>query len=203
VYTPPSPFLSFFHQLIHTYRYNEDCEGVIVSYSNEKILSQHAQVHPYFPYLRVKVLSIVVVFRPLPDARLTGIVNKIGSDYIGLLVLGFINVSIPAKYIKEGIKHRFGEMSWVSNKNEQHRIAVGTRVWFRVKEVLRNGEFMSLTGSLEKSDTGAVGFTVEKEDEEDEKKKKKKRKKEEEEGEVGNGKEKKSESERAKKKKTG
>jgi len=196
VYTPPSPFPSFFH------RYNEDCEGVIVSYSNEKILSQHAQVHPYFPYLRVKVLSIVVVFQPLPAARLTGVVNKIGSDYIGLLVLGFINVSIPAKYIKEEIKPRFGEMSWVSNKNEQHRIAVGTRVWFRAKEVLRNGEFMSLTGSLETCDTGAVGFTVEKEDEEDEKKKKKKkRKKEEEEEEVGNGKEKKSESERAKKKK--
>lgn len=187
MYTPPSIKL-------HTYRYNEDCEGVIVSYSNEKISSQHAQVHPYFPYLRVKVLCTVVVFQPLQDARLTGIVNKIGSDYIGLLVLGFINVSIPAKYIKKDIKPRFGEMSWVSSKNEQHRIAVGIRVWFRVKEVLRNGEFMSLTGSLDTSDTGAVGFTVEKDDGEDEKKRKKKRKKEEKEEAVGNGKEKKCES---------
>lgn len=45
-------------------------DGVPLSISNEKILTQQAHIHPYFPLVRVDVTADVVLFKPQLGTRL-------------------------------------------------------------------------------------------------------------------------------------
>ncbi len=51
-------------------RYNEDLDGVLLSYSSERILTHQAHIHPYFPLVRVEVAADAVLFRPQAGMRL-------------------------------------------------------------------------------------------------------------------------------------
>ncbi|KAL4520007.1 hypothetical protein Ndes2526B_g01441 [Nannochloris sp. 'desiccata'] len=138
-------------------KYNDNLNGVVLSYSNEKVVSQTALVHPYFPLARLVVSATLVVFRPYSGARLIGIVNKLSDDFIGVVVLGFVNVVIKAPEIRSDLKRPvFGSSSWVSTKNPSHEIRVGDSIAFRVVEVKHEGTYVTLTGSLREKDTGNV-----------------------------------------------
>ena len=86
-----------------------------------------------------------------------GTVNKVGADYVGVLVLGFINASIGADRIRKDLVPQVGEGAWVSRRDPSHRMAVGTEVAFTLVEVARHGDFISLVGALmAPGTTGAV-----------------------------------------------
>ncbi len=51
-------------------RWNEDLEGVLLAFRNERVLTQAATIHPYFPFVRLEVAAEVAVFRPRPGMRL-------------------------------------------------------------------------------------------------------------------------------------
>lgn len=51
-------------------RWNEDLEGVLLAFCNERVLTQAATIHPYFPFVRLEVAAEVTVFRPRPGMRL-------------------------------------------------------------------------------------------------------------------------------------
>lgn len=51
-------------------RWNEDLDGVLLSFRNERVLTQAATIHPYFPFVRLEVAAEVAVFRPRPGMRL-------------------------------------------------------------------------------------------------------------------------------------
>ena len=138
-------------------RYNDDFDGVVLSYANERVSTQHARVHPYFPYIRVGISADLIIFKPQVGARLLGSVSKIGADYIGLLVFGFINVVLARSDIRSDMRPDLDENCWKSTKSPEHKMEVGTDVWFRVKSMSCCGDFMSLTGLLKEADTGAVG----------------------------------------------
>ncbi len=141
------------------FRYNENLNGVVLAYSDERVVSQTALVHPYFPLARLVVSATLTVFRPFPGARLTGIVNKLSDDYIGLVVMGFMNVVVKAPDVRSDLKSpSFGSSSWVSSKNPSHQISVGDSIAFRVVEVKHEGTYVTLTGSLKEKDTGNVSI---------------------------------------------
>ena len=43
---------------------------MLLSYSNERILTHQAHIHPYFPLVRVEVAADAVLFRPQAGMRL-------------------------------------------------------------------------------------------------------------------------------------
>lgn len=139
-------------------RYSEDLEGVLLSYRNERVLTQAASIHPYFPFVRVEVAADVVLFRPCLGMRLVGTVNKVGADYIGVLVLGFMNAAIAADAIRPEFRPRLAEHCWASTKAAAHRLEAGTKVHFDVQAVRHHGAFVSIAGSLQQPGTGAEGF---------------------------------------------
>lgn len=51
-------------------RYNDDFDGVILAVDNERIITQRAHVHPYFPLVRVDVEADVLLFKPRVGMRL-------------------------------------------------------------------------------------------------------------------------------------
>lgn len=134
--------------------YDEELDGVPIAHSDVRILSQSGSVHPYFPLIRVVVAADFVVFRPRPGARVTGRVNKISEDYIGLVVLGFMNAVIKRDAIRMDFHPVLSRQVWESRADPSHVIAVGDVVRFKIVTVEHNGPFASLLGALMSSDTG-------------------------------------------------
>lgn len=42
----------------------------MLSYARERLLTQAAAIHPYFPFVRVEVVADIVLFRPRPGMQL-------------------------------------------------------------------------------------------------------------------------------------
>ncbi|CAL8468773.1 g8314 [Coccomyxa elongata] len=156
-------------------RWNHDLDGVMLSYSNAVLESTEARIHPYFPYFHVDVTADVHLFSPAPGYVITGRVNKIGADYIGLLILGVFNAAIGHQNIRAEFQHSAADNSWVSRKKSGHRIEEGTDVIFTVHTVQNEGDFFSLTGKLDGAWTGAVGHTAPQIPDEEHRKKKKRK----------------------------
>lgn len=167
-----SPYSS---KLSSNCRYNEELEGVVLAYKDERIVSRTAIVHPYFPLVRLLVSATLTVFKPKSGARIIGTVNKIANGYIGLVVLGFMNAVLRREWVRMEFQPELFEGQWKSTKNPKHTIAVGDVVAFTIKEVLQDGgQFASLLGELLEKNTGNVDV-VGVVDESIEKRKKKKR----------------------------
>ncbi|KAK9914793.1 hypothetical protein WJX75_000622 [Coccomyxa subellipsoidea] len=156
-------------------RWNHDVGGVMLSYSNPTLETAQARIHPYFPYFHVDVAAEMDLFSPAPGHTITGQVNKIGTDYIGLLVLGIFNAAIGHQNIRAEFQHSAMDNSWVSKRESSHCIKEGTNVIFTVHTVQNEGDFFSLTGKLDGAWTGAVGHTAPQIPEEEHRKKKKRK----------------------------
>lgn len=133
-------------------RYNEDLEGVVLSYTKERILSTQAKIHPYFPYFHVDVMALVFMFKPAVGIEIAGTVNAIGHDYIGVLVLGIFNAVIGRAQIPAPIQCRPLENCWTSSHDRYSRIEVGSELRFAVHAVDHASDFFTLSGSLLESD---------------------------------------------------
>jgi len=141
-------------------RYNEDLDGVPLAYSNERIVSSVAMVHPYFPFTQLNVSASFITFRPKAGDRVIGIVNKVSEAYIGLLVLGFINAVVRAQNVRRDIRPRELGALWSSTKDPNHSIAAGDTVAFTVIEAEHSGSYVSLSGSLMNSGISRSHFSV-------------------------------------------
>ncbi|DBA91577.1 TPA: hypothetical protein ACH3X1_003191 [Trebouxia sp. C0004] len=137
-------------------RYSTYLEGVLISYTQPRILSQQARIHPYFPYFHVDVLADCVLFKPAAGHVLDGKVHMVSHDFIGLLVLGLFNVSIGRQHIRADLNYDAIGDCWQSQRHEDHRIAVGTALRFKVDTVDDESEFFTLAGSLLVPGTGDV-----------------------------------------------
>ncbi|KIZ04925.1 hypothetical protein MNEG_3029 [Monoraphidium neglectum] len=138
-------------------RYSEDLGGVVLAYSNERVTGRMARLHPYFPFLAVAVVARVTLFCPRPGQHLVGRVIKVGTDYVGLLVLGVFNAAIGAERIRREFKCSPEAGCWVSLRDATHRILVGSYVRFVVDSVLDHASLFSIVGSLLDAGTGEEG----------------------------------------------
>ncbi|GBF96976.1 elongation factor [Raphidocelis subcapitata] len=135
-------------------RYSEDLGGVLLAYRDERVTGSVARLHPYFPFLAVTVTATATLFCPRPGQRLVGRVVKVGSDYVGLLLLGVFNAAIGADRIRREFKCAPESGSWVSLKDATHRITVGSYVRFAVDSVVDHTSLFSIVGSLLEPGTG-------------------------------------------------
>jgi hypothetical protein len=137
-------------------RYNDELDGVPIAYSDDRVLSRTGIVHPYFPLMRVSVAASLLVFRPRTGARVVGTVTKVTDGYIGLIVLGFMNAVVRGSEVRADVQpcRGSGRGSWASVSDPSHRIEVGASVVFIVKEVVRDGAYATIEGSLKRKNTG-------------------------------------------------
>ena len=135
-------------------RYDDDLGGVPIAYSNLCVLSRTGIVHPYFPLTRVVVTAEFTIFKPRDGAHVVGSVSKVSEDYIGLVVLGFMNAVIKRDSIRQDLYPDMHHHSWISKSDASHKITVGDSVRFVVSSLQFDGAFVSLIGSLMTRDTG-------------------------------------------------
>uniref|UniRef100_A0A7S0J9G8 RPA43 OB domain-containing protein n=1 Tax=Calcidiscus leptoporus TaxID=127549 RepID=A0A7S0J9G8_9EUKA len=75
-------------------RYISRLRGVVLCYSNIQILDDLGCIANDDPHIHIPVSLCVLLFAPTVGDRLDGVVTRIGSDHMGLLVYGLFNVSI-------------------------------------------------------------------------------------------------------------
>ena len=67
----------------------------MIAYKNIKLLTDRGQIIDDAPYIHFSVQGDFIVFKPPIDSCLCGVVNKVGRDHVGLVVLNHFNVSVP------------------------------------------------------------------------------------------------------------
>lgn len=141
-------------------RHSDELEGVVLCVGPFTVLSHEAAVSIYFPLCRVRVRAPLLVFRPAVGALVTGRVTKVGADYIGLLVLGVLNASIPRSHVRPELVCRPAPppLRWHSTRHPGHTIEVGSHVRFHVAGTQEQGAFFGICGSLKAKGTGCVAF---------------------------------------------
>ncbi|CAI7913915.1 unnamed protein product, partial [Closterium sp. NIES-54] len=82
-------------------RYSEQHGGIVLAYSNVLLFGRTAAILTGLnPYLHVSLSARLLLFAPRPGAFLEGVVNNVGADFIGLLVLGVFNAAVPDQFMR-------------------------------------------------------------------------------------------------------
>ena len=96
-------------QLIH---YSDPLKGVILSFSNVQLDRPYGAIVNEMPFIHCKVLADALVFRPRKGMELRGIVNKIGSNHVGMLFAGVFNGSVAEAELPKGYVHNYAQDCW-------------------------------------------------------------------------------------------
>ncbi|KAI8824590.1 hypothetical protein BJ741DRAFT_541384 [Chytriomyces cf. hyalinus JEL632] len=91
------------HEQLDSYlmRYIPELKGVPISYSNVHIVEDAGNVLYDSPNTHFNATCRFVLFAPTEASILVGLVNKVSSDHIGLLVHGVFNASIAAEHVRK------------------------------------------------------------------------------------------------------
>ncbi|KAJ3400345.1 hypothetical protein HDU80_007065 [Chytriomyces hyalinus] len=142
------------HEQLDSYlmRYIPELKGVPISYSNVHIVEDAGNVLYDSPNTHFNATCRFVLFAPTEGSILVGLVNKVSSDHIGLLVHGVFNASIAAEHVRK-TEFKFNNSTKVWNRcvdgNETaDSIAPGSIVKFTVVGLPTNNNMLTLTGSL-------------------------------------------------------
>ena len=140
-------------------RHHHQLGGVLVSYADARLVGSDARIIHQAGYCDVHVRCTARVFCPKPGRKLLGVVNKVGADFVGMLVMGVFNASVSAADISDEFIHNPIDSApggcWESAEdNGEHRIAVGDKVVFVVKAVSEHDDVLHLLGSLKEEGTG-------------------------------------------------
>eukprot|EP00163_Fabomonas_tropica_P004079 TRINITY_DN1361_c0_g2_i1.p1 TRINITY_DN1361_c0_g2~~TRINITY_DN1361_c0_g2_i1.p1 ORF type:complete len:233 (-),score=52.31 TRINITY_DN1361_c0_g2_i1:144-842(-) len=160
-------------------RFHRELGGVVLSYSQVELLASSGRIIDEEPWIRIPASAKCLLFRPRDGLIMDGVVNNLGGDFIGLLVFGTFNVSIPVSKMGEDCEYSEEGGCWYARG---HAIREGSSVRFSVAgvTVAANG-LITLQGSLLDEGTGPIeasttGEDVEEEEEEETKKQKKEKK---------------------------
>ena len=124
-------------------RYNKQLCGIVVAYSNIRLLQKSARIRCECPFLQFRICVDVLVFSPSPGDRLTGRVKKQSHDHIGLLVDGVFSCSLSAKHLSKSFQFD-SELDCWTGRRDQLPLADGDLVPFVVDSV----DFLSSSSSM-------------------------------------------------------
>ncbi|KAJ3383485.1 hypothetical protein HDU92_004101 [Lobulomyces angularis] len=125
-------------------RYVDKVKGVLVSYSNLKLLQNAAKIINESPFLNFKIQLDLFVFNPNIGDVLVGIVNKVSQDHVGVLVHGVFNASIPKSNLNDAY-FTLENNSWKFEKI--HTIKPGTCLKFVTEKLITHNEILTITGT--------------------------------------------------------
>ena len=93
-------------------RYSEEAEGVIIAFQNIKLLNQKSSIVDESPFIRFNVRADCLTFKPTRGMEISGTVNMLGLHYIGLIVGGLFNASVPEDLLPEGSSYDHQSYTW-------------------------------------------------------------------------------------------
>lgn len=93
-------------------RYSEPLRGVVLAFSNVRLAQPLGHIINEMPYIHCKVLADALVFQPREGMALSGVINKIGSNHVGMLFAGVFNGSVAASALPKGFVHNYAQDAW-------------------------------------------------------------------------------------------
>ena len=108
-------------------KYSEEAEGVICAFQNIKLLNRQSKIVDESPFIRFNVTADCLVFKPQRGMEITGTVNMLGLHYVGLIVGGLFNASIPEDLLPSGSSYDNSSYTW-NVKGQQLQIGSTLRV---------------------------------------------------------------------------
>ena len=135
-------------------KYSPRLNGVPLCYSkSELVVDNHALPSaPIFfenPMVHVQTKVLWTLFSPHPETRLTGLINAISREHIGLLVLGYFNAIIHAAQMGTVYVWDDGVQEWKDRRTDKV-LAVDEHIEFEVLEVCIEDSVMTLIGSVDR-----------------------------------------------------
>uniref|UniRef100_A0AAV1TRL7 DNA-directed RNA polymerase I subunit RPA43 n=1 Tax=Peronospora matthiolae TaxID=2874970 RepID=A0AAV1TRL7_9STRA len=138
-------------QLMH---YSDPLQGVILSFSNVQLDRPYGAIVNEMPFIHCKVLADALVFRPRKGMELRGIVNKIGSNHVGMLFAGVFNGSVAEAELPKGYVHNYAQDCWLGEDGSS--ISVADEVNVKVLRVHVAGGMIAIEATMRHVDTKAV-----------------------------------------------
>ena len=136
-------------------RYSSSLKGVFLGFRNVALAQPYAAIFNEAPHLHCDITCDALVFKPTIGAKLSGRVNKVGMNHVGMLVSGVFNASIPSNELPKGYEYKEEDDAWVLSDNTKHddnnemqTIEVGNKVEFRVTAIHEANGLISIQGSM-------------------------------------------------------
>ena len=128
-------------------QYRDDIEGAILAFSDVALAQPHARVADAVPaLLHFNVSAKALLFRPRVGMVLEGVVCRIASDHVGLLVAGVFNASISgASLVDNHVFDSTGDC-WVDGGG--NTVRAGDRLALRVEKLHKSAGLLQITGGL-------------------------------------------------------
>jgi DNA-directed RNA polymerase subunit E'/Rpb7 len=143
------------------YRYNDELQGIPMSYSKVNFPSGAAQVGKVLnenPWLHVKVNTTVLVFKPSKGDIIQGTVQFITESSVSLLCYGIFNSSIRFFDLEYG-GYAWNELNECWEGADSSTIAMGDVMDFSIKSIMSNRGIIDIWGDFQ----GAVNAQDEQE----------------------------------------
>eukprot|EP01080_Neovahlkampfia_damariscottae_P009884 gene9884-2206_t len=90
---------------VYLFRYDENLKGVIISYKDIELIDELSNIsyNPNDTHLQFSIRVNLLLFCPIPNSILSGIVNHIDHEFITLNVYGIFNARILTKRLKDKV----------------------------------------------------------------------------------------------------
>ncbi|KAG2773006.1 hypothetical protein PC129_g1315 [Phytophthora cactorum] len=138
-------------------RYSEPLHGVVLSFSNVQLDRPYGAIVNEMPFIHCKVLADALVFRPKEGMMLRGVVNKIGSNHVGMLFAGVFNGSVAEAELPKGYVHNYAQDCWLGEDGSS--ISVENEVKVKVLRVHVAGGMIAIEATM-RFDAGVVKATT-------------------------------------------
>lgn len=125
--------------------------GVPMAYSGVKVQQDSGWLLDDYPHIHCNITANFVVFRPTVGAVVCGVVNKLGSGFVGCLVHGIFNASLVKSKNQSSSPTTSNCQPQLTRRslNEVYSsLEVGSEVKFSIEDVHVNRQLLSLTGRL-------------------------------------------------------
>ncbi|KAM9991431.1 hypothetical protein ACTFIZ_004815 [Dictyostelium cf. discoideum] len=140
------------------FKYKTELGGIIISYYDVIHTDKEAKIFYDSPYLGMNIHVKFLVFKPFKDQILNGVVKRVSSTHISLLVFGTISASIPKSNIPKSFAFDHSSNMFM-NKQTKATISVGTKIAFKVIDVSADRHNIGIQGDMtDITSTGIIGF---------------------------------------------
>ncbi|GAM27169.1 hypothetical protein SAMD00019534_103440 [Acytostelium subglobosum LB1] len=143
------------------FRYNTTLKATIISYSNLRLVQHNIPNFYDSPFLSVPITVNMMVFRPMNGQLMHGVVKRVSSTHLSLLVFGVVSASISKADLPKGLYYDHSSNTFVDKSaadgDSSSLISLGTKILFRVKDVLTDKNYITINGQMTDSDTYITG----------------------------------------------
>ena len=136
--------------------YDDAIGGAMLSYSNMTLRKRQGMMFNELPNILFDVSIDAMVFCPRKGCALSGTVNKVSRNHVGILVGGVFNASVSSDDMHEGLSYDSAADAWV-DADAGTSLTQGSAASFTVSRIQAAGGIFNIAGTLEKTTSSGGG----------------------------------------------